>query len=69
MAEPGKPHDHAHDQVQYGDQSLHATFEQNIREMLDRADITEEQKQQILAALHCPCCGSGAISISVKLKD
>ncbi len=69
MAEPDRPHEHEPPQVQYGDQSLHAAFEQNIKEMLDRADLTEEQKQQILAALHCPCCGSGGVSISVKLKD
>jgi hypothetical protein len=69
MAEKPHDHDHEHPQVQYGDQSLHNAFEQNIREMLDRADITEEQKQQILAALHCPCCGSGGVSITVKLKD
>jgi hypothetical protein len=55
--------------IQLGDQSLHASFEQQIRDMLDRAEITEEQKQQILVALQCPCCGSGGISISVKLKD
>ena len=32
MAEHDK-HDYEHDQVQYGDQSLHAAFEQNIKEM------------------------------------
>jgi hypothetical protein len=52
-------------QIQYGDQSLHTSFEQQIREMLDRAEITEEQKQEILVALQCPCCGSGGLSISV----
>jgi hypothetical protein len=67
MTEPDKPQEP--EQVIYGDQSLHLAFEQNLREMLDRAELTEEQKQQILAALHCPCCGSGGMSISVKLKD
>jgi len=56
-------------QVQFGDQSLHQAFERHIRDMLDRADLTEEQRQQILVALQCPCCGSGGVSVSVKLKS
>ena len=36
--------------------------------MLDRADIDEEQKQSILVAMACPCCGAGGMSFSVKLK-
>jgi hypothetical protein len=55
--------------LQFSDQPLHTVFEDQIRDMLDRADITEEQRQQILIALQCPCCGSGGLSISVKLKD
>jgi hypothetical protein len=56
-------------QVQYGDLSLHQAFERQIMDMLDRADLTDEQRQQILVALQCPCCGSGGVSVSVKLKD
>jgi hypothetical protein len=37
--------------------------------MMEQADLTEEQKQQILVALQCPCCGSGGLSLSIKLKD
>ena len=55
--------------VQYYDQPLHSVFEEQIRDMLERADLTEEQRQQILVALQCPCCGAGGVSISVKLKD
>ena len=57
------------DDLTFSDQPLHSVFEEQIREMLDRADITEEQRQQILVALQCPCCGSGGLSLSVKLKD
>jgi hypothetical protein len=49
--------------------SLHDLFEQQARHMLDRADLDEEQKQTILVALSCPCCGAGGMSFSVKLKD
>jgi hypothetical protein len=48
--------------------SLHDLFEQQARNMLERADIDEEQKQSILVALACPCCGAGGMSFSVKLK-
>jgi hypothetical protein len=57
------------DGLSFSNQPLHTVFESQIREMLDRADITEDQRQQILIALQCPCCGSGGLSISVKLKD
>jgi len=37
--------------------------------MLESADLDEEQKQSILVAMACPCCGAGGMSFSVKLKD
>ncbi len=49
--------------------SLHELFEQQARTMLERADLDEEQKQTILVALSCPCCGAGGMSFCVKLKD
>jgi hypothetical protein len=48
--------------------SLHELFEQQARNMLERADIDEEQRQSILVAMACPCCGAGSMSFSVKLK-
>jgi hypothetical protein len=47
--------------------SLHELFEQQARNMLERADIDEEQKQSILVAMACPCCGAGGMAFSVKL--
>lgn len=49
--------------------SLHDLFEQQARNWLERADLDEEQKQTILVALSCPCCGAGGMSFSVKVKD
>jgi hypothetical protein len=49
--------------------SLHDLFAQQARYMLERADIDEEQRQAILVAMSCPCCGGGGMSFSVKLKD
>ena len=48
--------------------SLHQLFEQQARQMLDRSELGEEQKQRILVAMSCPCCGAGAMSYTVKLK-
>lgn len=48
--------------------SLHELFQQQVTAMLDRADLSEEQKQQVLIAMACPCCGAGAMSYTVKLR-
>ena len=56
------------EQVSYSALSLHELFEQQTRQMLDRADLDEEQRQNILIAMSCPCCGAGAMSYTVKLK-
>jgi hypothetical protein len=56
------------EQISYSALSLHDLFEQQTRQMLDRADLDEEQRQNILIAMNCPCCGAGAMSYTVKLK-
>ena len=56
------------DQISYSGLSLHALFEQQARQLIDRADLDEEQKQSILVAMSCPCCGAGAMSFTAKLK-
>ena len=58
----------ADDQIAYSSLSLHDLFEQQARQMLDRTDLDEEQKQNILVAMSCPCCGAGALSFTAKLK-
>jgi hypothetical protein len=54
--------------IQYSSLSLHDLFAQQAREMIERADLNEEQKQSILVAMSCPCCGAGGMSYTVKLK-
>ncbi|MEA2925738.1 MAG: hypothetical protein QOD25_2860 [Alphaproteobacteria bacterium] len=56
------------DQISYSGLSLHDLFQQQTRQMLARADLNEEEKQNILIAMSCPCCGAGAMSYTVKLK-
>jgi hypothetical protein len=36
--------------------------------MLDRTDLSEEQKQNVLVAMACPCCGAGGVSFTAKMK-
>ena len=67
-AAPARPEPAVDDQISYSSLSLHELFEQQTRQMLDRTDLDEEQKQNILVAMSCPCCGAGAMSYTVKLK-
>ncbi|HLH89966.1 MAG TPA: hypothetical protein VKX28_16050 [Xanthobacteraceae bacterium] len=51
-----------------GDQALHELFREQAAAVLDDAEIGEEEKQGILAAMTCPCCGTGTMGFSVSLK-
>ena len=55
-------------EIEYSNLSLHDLFAQQARELLDRSDLDEEQKQSILIAMSCPCCGAGGMSYTVKIK-
>jgi hypothetical protein len=48
--------------------SLHDLFDQQTRAILDSPELDEEQKQDILVAMRCPCCGGGSGTFSFKLK-
>ena len=48
--------------------TLHELFQRQTSAMLDRADLDDEQKQSILIAMSCPCCGAGGFSFTAKLK-
>jgi hypothetical protein len=54
--------------IKFGAASLHDLFQQQMRTMLDRTDLDEEQKQSALLAASCPCCGAGSFSFTAKLK-
>ena len=56
------------DQIIASNLSLHQLFEQQARQMIERADLDEEQKQTILVAMSCPCCGAGAMAYTAKLR-
>ncbi len=48
--------------------SLHDLFAQQTREILENSDLDEEQKQSILVAMQCPCCGGGTGAFTFRLK-
>jgi hypothetical protein len=56
------------DRPQSSGPSLHELFAQQAGAMLDRTDLNEEQKQNILIAMSCPCCGAGGLSFTAKIK-
>ena len=56
------------DRVATSDLALHDLFAQQTARMLERADLSEEQKQSILIGMSCPCCGAGGFSFTAKLK-
>src|SRR5258707_1308031 len=51
-----------------GNLALHDLFQQQAAAILEEADIGEEEKQSILLAMSCPCCGAGGMSYSVKMN-
>jgi hypothetical protein len=55
--------------IAYSAASLHDLFQQQVRSMLDRTDLDEEQKQNVLIAASCPCCGAGGMSFTAKFKS
>jgi hypothetical protein len=57
------------DRVLSSNLTLHELFQQQTARMLDRADLSEEQKQSILIGMSCPCCGAGGFSFTAKLKS
>ncbi len=56
-------------QIFTSDQAMHEAMHKQIAEMLAKSDLSEEQKQEILVAMQCPCCGASGVSLSIKLKD
>ncbi|MGZ5866652.1 MAG: hypothetical protein ACXWKC_14840 [Xanthobacteraceae bacterium] len=47
---------------------LHDLFNQQVREVMDDAGLSEDDKQSVLVAMACPCCGGGVGSFTYKLR-
>jgi hypothetical protein len=48
-------------------ESAHDAMTRQVRAIIADADLREDEKQQILIALACPCCGAGGLSLRMKL--
>ncbi|MBT6284426.1 MAG: hypothetical protein HOI96_04505 [Rhodospirillaceae bacterium] len=51
------------------DMTMHQAIRAQVLEVLEKSDMTEEQKQQILVSLSCPCCGGGGVSLTIPLDN
>ena len=56
------------DRIVTSNLTMHQLFEQQTARMLQHADLTEEQKQNLLIGMSCPCCGAGSFSFRAKLR-
>jgi len=65
---PETPPPAGDDQILSGNLTLHDLFQKQTAAMLERADLSDEQKQTILIGMSCPCCGAGGFSFTAKLK-
>ena len=50
-------------------ETVHEAMTRQVRAIIADAALPEEEKQQILIALACPCCGAGGLSLRMKLGD
>ncbi len=57
------------ERISFGNEAAHLTFQRQIADLLDQADVSDEERQQILIAMNCPCCGAGGLSLSIKIKS
>ncbi len=57
------------ERISFGTDAAHLVFQRQIADLLDQADLTEDQRQEILIAMNCPCCGTGGLSLSIKIKS
>ncbi len=71
MSEPKSPANvpSIDERISFGDDAAHRTFQRQIADLLRQADLTEDERQEILVAMNCPCCGAGGLSLSIKIKS
>ena len=71
MSEPKSPANvpSIDERISFGDDAAHRTFQRQIADLLRQADLTEDERQEILVAMNCPCCGAGGLSLSIKIKN
>jgi hypothetical protein len=48
--------------------AMHDQIIQQVSELLAGTDLSEEEKQKILASISCPCCGGSGPSLVFDLN-
>ena len=71
MSEPKSPKDvpSINERISFGNDAAHLIFQREIADLLDQANLTENERNEILIAMNCPCCGAGGLSLSIKIKN
>ena len=49
------------------DANVHQMMREQMLKVLADSDMTEEQKQQVLVAMSCPCCGGSGMALTIPL--
>ena len=62
MTAPSQPDDDVSSRVIMagGGMSLHDAFQRDVLRLLENTDISDEDRQRVLANTACPCCGGSA---------
>jgi hypothetical protein len=48
--------------------SGHIELRDQVAELLAAVDMSEEDRQKVLASLSCTCCGSSGLSLAFEIK-
>lgn len=56
------------ERVSFGN-AMHLDFEQQIQNILATWDLSDEDRQSILAGMSCPCCGGNGASFTIPLGE
>ena len=49
--------------------SIHSNFLVQVQDLVAESDLSEEDRQKILAHMSCPCCGGNGASFTIKLDN
>jgi hypothetical protein len=66
-APPVDPYEVAYGAMVPGAVAMHEQIIQQVSDLLRETNLSEEDKQRILASISCPCCGGAGPSLSFDL--
>lgn len=48
--------------------AAHTEFRDQVAELLESVDMSEEDRQRVLASLSCTCCGGSGLTLAFEIK-